>query len=98
MTLFVICDMLIGVILAFAAVFFWEKNSKNSNSFLIVLAALFNYLYSFFRVLEGIGIIPSDWFLSIGTFPLLKFIIVIFSMVFFIIGLMFVKNEKEIDK
>ncbi len=94
MTLFVISDMLFGVILAFSAIMFWERNHKNQSMFMLVIAALFNYLYSFFRVLEQIKIIPSDWYLSIGTFPLVKYLIIIFSMIFFILGLFKIKNEK----
>lgn len=94
MTLFIISDMLFGVILAFAAIMFWERNRKNQSMFMLILAALFNYLYSFFRVLEQIRIIPQNWYLSIGNFPLIKYLIILFSMVFFILGLSKIKNEK----
>jgi len=94
MTIFVISDMLFGVILAFTAIMFWERNNKNQSMFMLVLAALFNYLYSFFRVLELVRIIPSDWYLSIGSFPLVKYLIILFSMIFFILGLSKIKNEK----
>lgn len=94
MTLFVISDMFFGVILAFTAIMFWEKNNKNQSMFMLVLAALFNYLYSFFRVLEQIKVIPSNWFFSIGNFPLIKYLIILFSMIFFILGLSKIRNEK----
>lgn len=94
MTLFVISDMLFGVILAFSAIMFWERNNKNQGMFMLVLAALFNYLYSFFRVLEQIKIIPSNWYFSVGNLPLIKYLIILFSMIFFILGLSKFKNEK----
>lgn len=94
MTLFVISDMLFGVILAFAAIMFWERNKKNQSTFMLVLAALFNYLYSFFRVLEQIKVIPANWYFSVGNFPLIKYLIILFSMIFFILALSKIKDEK----
>ncbi|MCX8058335.1 MAG: hypothetical protein N3A58_02840 [Spirochaetes bacterium] len=88
MYFFPILDMIIGISLAFASVYFWSKNRDNDNYFLIVLSALFNYLYSFFRVLENVELLPSDWFMSIGNIPIIKILIILLTMFFLLLGIL----------
>jgi len=87
--------MFLGIALAFGSVYFWGRHRGNNTFFLIVLAALFNYLHSFFRVLETIQLIPSDWFLSIGAFPAMKFIVIMLSMLFLLLGMIKLSNYPE---
>jgi cell division protein FtsW (lipid II flippase) len=91
--------MIIGICLAFSAVYFWSKNKNNDNYFLIVLAALFNYLYSFFRVLENVELIPHDWFMSIYNIPIIKILIILLTMLFLLIGILklSIKNDDKLN-
>lgn len=88
MYFFPILDMIIGISLAFTSVYFWSKNRDNDNYFLIVLSALFNYLYSFFRVLENVELLPPDWFMSIGNVPIIKILIILLTMFFLLLGIL----------
>jgi len=96
MVVYPLIDMLVGISLAFASVYFWSKNRENNTYFLIVLSALFNYLYSFFRVLENINLLPEDWLMSIGNIPIIKILIIILSMFFLFLGI--VKLTFTIEK
>ena len=90
-----IIDMILGIALAFTAIYFWDKNKESNSLFLIVLAALFNYLYSFFRVLENANIISKDWYFSIGSFPAIKFLIISLSMFFLLLGIIKLATERK---
>lgn len=93
-----IIDMVLGISLAFAAIYFWNKNKGNNTLFLIVLAALFNYLYSFFRVLENAHIISDNWTFVIGDFPVIKFLIISLSMLFLLLGIIKMAGSENNDK
>ena len=90
-----VIDMTVGIVLAFSAVYFWQKKRGDNAFFLFVMAALFNYFYSFFRVLENIKLIPENWYLAIGSFPIVKFLIIIFSMLFLLMGIILFASSKK---